>query len=192
MNDAIMDKNRYKPQAYADIDALLALHPDKTYKDDGYVYVVEYGEHLVKIGCTNNIKTRMMALRKSAEDYNGNKLGMVAVTPEMPYFRDLESVLHDYFSDERRSGTELFDVEFVDVLDVMDRINYSEYDDEWHKQQHISASINWAITHMKLNQMYGLPIEEAWTQLLNDLGMTEEEFLREYAPQYLEEFGYTN
>lgn len=192
MNGVVMDKNRYKPQAYANIDALLALHPEKTYKDDGYVYVVEYGEHLVKIGCTNNIKTRMKALRKSAEDYNGNKLGMVAVTPDMPYFRDLERVLHDYFSDERQSGTELFDLEFVDALDAMDRIDYSKYDDEWHKQRHISAAITGAITHMKLNQMCGFSIEPVWTKLYSDLGMTEEEFVREYAPQYLEEFGYTN
>lgn len=38
----------------------------------------------------------------------------------------------------------------------------------------------------------GFSIEPVWAKLYSDLGMTEDEFVREYAPQYLEEFGYTN
>lgn len=75
----------------------------------GAIYAIEYGEHL-KIGRTKNLKERVRVLSRQAANYADLPIGRVAYTEYHAGYVANEKLLHERFSDNRKEGTELFDI----------------------------------------------------------------------------------
>ena len=132
LNDKVVTPIK-KPVSFSSVESLDKNLIDSKYSPlDGFVYVVEYGNGRVKIGQSIHVKQRMKQLSSMASRYFDTKLGRVAVTPPFPHYKELEETLHNYFADERVPDTELFDVSILDVMDVMDRIDFDQYNDEYY------------------------------------------------------------
>lgn len=75
----------------------------------GYVYFVEYGKFL-KIGSTQNPIERLRTLSSNARLYHDVVLGKIYITPMHTNFEKNEIILHNFFRDERKDNSELFDI----------------------------------------------------------------------------------
>lgn len=75
----------------------------------GYVYFVEYGKFL-KIGSTRNPIERLRTLSSNARLYHDVVLGKIYITPMHTNFEKNEIILHNFFRDERKDNSELFDI----------------------------------------------------------------------------------
>ena len=71
---------------------------------------------MVKIGSTKNPYQRLLALKRTAENYGSDKLGRIALSVPHTNYRDNEKTLHKFFSNCRKPYTELFNMEFEDVI----------------------------------------------------------------------------
>lgn len=102
----------------------------------GYVYILEWGDIGVKIGCTSNLSKRMLDLTRSAR-YGALSLGRVAVTPEHTNYRENERILHDAMDDDRVVHTELFELSLEEVLDRMPDLEYKD------ESERIEKRVEW-------------------------------------------------
>ncbi|MDE7093851.1 MAG: GIY-YIG nuclease family protein, partial [Oscillospiraceae bacterium] len=89
---------------------------ESTTKDSffGFIYFLEYGEN-IKIGYSQTPSSRIKQLKKQAE-YGKIKLGNVAISKPHTNYRENEKLLHQYFNQNRISGTELFSVTLKQIL----------------------------------------------------------------------------
>ena len=84
-------------------------------KYTGFFYILEWN-NMVKIGSTKNPYQRLLALKRTAENYGSDKLGRIALSVHHTNYRDNERILHKFFSNCRKPDTELFNMEFEDVI----------------------------------------------------------------------------
>lgn len=80
----------------------------------GFVYILEWGNK-TKIGCSTNPSNRINQLKATAL-YGGVNLGRIALTPGHTNYLEIESFLHRHYAEYRIEGTELFNLEFDEVL----------------------------------------------------------------------------
>ena len=57
-----------------------------------------------------------MALKRSAENYGNSKIGRAALSVPHTNYVENEKMLHKVFKQNRKTGSELFDMDFEDVL----------------------------------------------------------------------------
>lgn len=88
----------------------------------GWVYVLEYGNGVVKIGCTRKLAQRYQNLVHSGADYGNVQFGRMALSPACVNYRNMESHLHRHFAVYRKQGTELFNVSLEDVVTQISKI----------------------------------------------------------------------
>ena len=68
-----------------------------------------------------------MALKRNAENYGDLKLGKIALSIPHTNFADNEKKLHKKFSTYRKSGSELFDLGFQEIVsNVPDVVEYKD------------------------------------------------------------------
>jgi len=99
------------------------------------VYFITDGSR-IKIGCTSNLKTRLLALQVG----NVNYIEVIATIENAG--KDVEKYLHEYYSKDRISG-EWFDLDDSFVLDVKKEFRYVNMHDTldsllfelWHKSK---------------------------------------------------------
>ena len=84
-------------------------------KYTGFFYILEWN-NIVKIGSTKNPYQRVLALKRTAENYGSDKLGRIALSIPHTNYRDNERILHKFFSNCRKPDTELFNMEFEEVI----------------------------------------------------------------------------
>lgn len=110
---------------------------DKNLKDTylGVVYALEYGDKL-KIGCSKQPYTRVMALRRNAEKYGNAILGRICISIPHTNYKEIESFLHKRFSNFRVEGTELFDVTFNDFVKIFknEKIDFKDETEKFEKK----------------------------------------------------------
>lgn len=101
----------------------------------GYFYVLEYSDSVVKIGSTRHPIQRLDNLAKTAENYGNWNLGRFALSQPHTNYRRNETMLHKYFSEYRRSGSELFDFSFGNIVkNIPSFIVYENESDEMKKR----------------------------------------------------------
>lgn len=79
--------------------------------DGGYIYAAEYGEY-IKIGYTVSPKTRLGNHAATAKNYGNITTGRVLLSPPHKSYQKTEKLLHGYFKEYRKEGTELFEMPF--------------------------------------------------------------------------------
>ena len=94
----------------------------------GYVYILEYGD-AIKIGCTRNPYQRLHELSVMAQGYADKTAKTATLSQPHTNYREIEKFLHEYFSDKRRKGTELFDLSFDSCLDTINSLDIAIRDD---------------------------------------------------------------
>ena len=105
---------------------LRKIEKENTGDYTGFFYILEYGD-LVKIGYTKNPYQRVMALKRNAENYGDLKLGKIALSIPHTNFSENEKKLHKKFSAYRKSGSELFDLDFQEIISkVSDIVEYKD------------------------------------------------------------------
>ena len=87
----------------------------KEHKSSGVCYLLEV-DNCVKIGCTSDPKTRYKALKHSIEKYGNSKIGRFYITKQCINYKEVESIIHNHFSDSRKNKTEIFNLSIEDVL----------------------------------------------------------------------------
>lgn len=97
---------------FGSIRTIEKLNKDKY---TGFFYVLEW-DNKVKIGSTKNPYQRIMALKRSAENYGNSKIGRAALSVPHTNYVENEKMLHKVFKQNRKTGSELFDMDFEDVL----------------------------------------------------------------------------
>ena len=90
-------------------------HTQSELLSGGYIYIIEWGEH-VKIGSSKNVRSRLMMHYKNAECYGNTHLGKIAVSVCHANYKSNERTLHTFFKGKRIKGTELFDVPLKTVI----------------------------------------------------------------------------
>jgi len=86
----------------------------KPFKDNGYVYLVEKRDSLVKIGCTTKPKQRISSLQCS----NGKCFVQVFVSREVEDYKKVEKKLHFLFKERRVKG-EWYNVSFNEAKELL-------------------------------------------------------------------------
>lgn len=110
----------------SEFSKLRKIEKENTSNYTGFFYILEYGD-LVKIGCTRKPYQRVMALKRNAENYGDLKLGKIALSIPHTNFADNEKKLHKKFSTYRKSGSELFDLGFQEIVsNVPDVVEYKD------------------------------------------------------------------
>lgn len=100
-----------------------SILPDKSeHSNQGYVYVIEYGDR-VKIGYTKNPRERLAALKRMAA-YNNTPLGRSVWSPLCSNYKEIEKHLHSVYETSRVDGTELFRESLNDVWGAMNNLEY--------------------------------------------------------------------
>lgn len=89
------------------------------------VYVAEFN-NLVKIGRSEFMAFRYRSLKYSAKRYACAELGRVAVIGSSSPIAG-EQYLHRIFADKRIFGTELFHIDFEEVLDIISGLDVSAF-----------------------------------------------------------------
>lgn len=107
----------------------------------GVVYLLEYGS-LLKIGCSKVPYQRLMQLKRNATNYNGTKLGRVAITKPHTNYKENEKTLHSLFESKRKDGTELFDLNLDDALSAMGNFDLEYRDDSQTLEKKDAAIFN--------------------------------------------------
>lgn len=93
----------------------------------GYFYCLDCID-CVKIGCTQNVSSRMKSL-KSYLSANNKEAVRVAVSVIHANYKENEKALHSFFASKRVSGTELFSIQFDDFVFLLDEIGLSFEED---------------------------------------------------------------
>lgn len=97
----------------------------------GYFYVLEYSDSVVKIGKTGNPSQRLNTLKRDAENYGSWNLGLFALSRPHTNYSTNETILHEYFAQRRRYGSELFDIQFMSaVKSIPHFIRYEDNSEE--------------------------------------------------------------
>lgn len=91
------------------------LEKENKGKHTGFFYILEWN-NMVKIGSTKNPHQRVLALKRTAENYGSDKLGRIALSIPHTNYRDNERILHKLFSSSRKPDTELFNIEFEEII----------------------------------------------------------------------------
>lgn len=97
----------------------------------GYIYALEYGDKL-KIGHTTNLSQRIKSIVRGASNYGDVDFEDLSVAYSMAHTNHAENekILHDYFKDFRKNGSELFSVSLSDFLFNVPNLDFrddSEY-----------------------------------------------------------------
>ena len=98
-----------------EFESIRILEKENKDKYTGFFYILEWN-NMVKIGSTKNPYQRLLALKRTAENYGSDKLGRIALSVPHTNYRDNEKTLHKFFSNCRKPYTELFNMEFEDVI----------------------------------------------------------------------------
>jgi hypothetical protein len=85
----------------------------------GFVYAIECDNGYVKIGSTTNPYRRLKELKNSLCNYGGLKFKRIAITKKHTNYFNNEKILDNIFSLYSKNNTELFKVDFNDVIDAM-------------------------------------------------------------------------
>jgi hypothetical protein len=91
----------------------------------GFFYALEYGD-LVKIGSTKNPYQRLLTLKREAASYNNSRIGRFALSKPQTNYTKNEKILHKVFASCRKSGTELFDISFNEVINNDIELEYKD------------------------------------------------------------------
>lgn len=91
----------------------------------GYVYVIEHGKK-IKIGYTNNLKTRMKALERNARNYGDKTVGKVLYTIPHTNYQENERIMHKHFDDFRKGKTELFTISLSDLIKNLPDLDFKD------------------------------------------------------------------
>ena len=84
-------------------------------KHTGFFYILEW-DNKVKIGSTKYPYQRVMALKRSAENYGKSKIGRIALSVPHTNYTENERILHKFFTEHRKDGSELFGVGFEETV----------------------------------------------------------------------------
>jgi hypothetical protein len=79
----------------------------------------------------------MLALSQYAKGYAGIRTGSFAYSPAHTNYQDNERILHKYFAALRGDGSELFAINFEQLLEQMPRLDFK--DDTEQKQKHCDS-----------------------------------------------------
>ena len=96
--------------------------------EDGqiYIYVILNSAGNVKIGKTTNIMQRLQSL--SGRNGGGSKISKVYCSPAT-WMQSMEETCHNHYHFARISGTEWFDgdkVDFIEMVEYVDKLFHSE------------------------------------------------------------------
>jgi len=81
-------------------------------RGQGYFYIVEFSDNLVKIGSTRFPARRMEQLSYTIAAKLGLPIKRIAVSGSCEHFLKYEKCLHGVYEKERIEGTELFTISF--------------------------------------------------------------------------------
>lgn len=109
--------------------------PQKEKDFFGRVYVIEFENNLIKIGCTSDLKRRMMNLSTYIGAYGGNKIKKIAYTEPHVDYDENEKELHKIFKHRRKGNLELFDVSFEEISKISLIGNMSSFQREEKRKQ---------------------------------------------------------
>ena len=109
-----------------ELNQLKEIEINNKNKYTGFFYILEYGD-LIKIGSTKSPYIRIMTLKRQAEKYGDKNVGRVAISIPHTNFTDNEKRLHIFFSEYRKSGTELFNLPFDNIVCEVNSV--VEYED---------------------------------------------------------------
>ena len=98
-----------------EFESIRILEKGNKDKYTGFFYILEWN-NMVKIGSTKNPYQRLLALKRTAENYGSDKLGRIALSVPHTNYRDNEKTLHKFFSNCRKPYTELFNMEVRDAI----------------------------------------------------------------------------
>lgn len=95
-------------------------------KHTGFFYILEW-DNITKIGSTKRPYQRIMALKRSAENYGNSKIGRATISVPHTNYVENEKLLHKVFEKSRKKGSELFDISFEEVLSkIPDDMEYMD------------------------------------------------------------------
>lgn len=106
------------------------------YENQGYIYLIQW-EGFVKIGCTKNPFQRFNALKRYTK-YGNTAIKELVLSPPVENHFFYENYLHNYFSEYRCQGTELFDIYFEDAVDYLEyalSLNLTEKIDSYNERK---------------------------------------------------------
>lgn len=97
---------------YQDISKISGL--DFVLSENGYVYIVEINDSMVKIGCSSRPDKRLLVLNNSyLQSYGEVKRFAISLPCDNRYM--LENKLHRIFGKYRIPDTEIFNISFDDI-----------------------------------------------------------------------------
>jgi len=80
---------------------------DKTQKKEGYVYLIQKADNLIKIGCTINPKERIAAIQTHTGEYFLN----IFISNKTVHYKAIERKMHSIYKESRMIG-EWFDIDY--------------------------------------------------------------------------------
>ncbi len=107
------DKAQWKEQEWTEFPTFDAVDVNGG-NDGGYIYAAEYGDY-IKIGYTIAPRSRLNTHAATAKNYGNITTGRVLLSPAHRGYQKTEKLLHEYFKEYRKSGTELFEIAFDEL-----------------------------------------------------------------------------
>lgn len=108
----------------------------------GFVYVIDYGD-FVKIGHTRRPYLRFKQHMNGLKNYGKNiDVYNMLITPPHTNHSENERLVHAFFSDFRKEGTELFYIPFNKVVQVFPSIGLVYRDDSKEMNRRAAAMLN--------------------------------------------------
>ena len=95
----------------------------RTSISQGVVYAIQFG-HFVKIGCSSNPAERFLSLRNQYQNQLRATVKRMAITPPCSNYKTLECLTHIKYDVGRIVGTELFMVDFDNVVRLLQTLPY--------------------------------------------------------------------
>lgn len=91
----------------------------------GFVYIFECGK-FTKIGMSKKPYQRLRALKHNAEGYGNQKTGRIAISKIHTNYKENEKRLHQFFSKFRKEDTELFELQFDEVCEMLPQLFFED------------------------------------------------------------------
>lgn len=149
--------------------------PQKEKDFFGRVYVIEFENNLIKIGCTSDLKRRMKNLSIYIVAYGGNRIKKIAYTEPHVDYDENEKELHKIFKHRRKGDLELFDVSFEDILKISLIGNVSSLQKEKDRHQYCEDLKKFIVGENRIDVFLKKLIEDP-----NSLGCEIIEKINEY------------
>lgn len=84
----------------------------------GYFYLLEYGS-LLKVGSTKNPYQTVRQLERQATKYSNLKIGRFVLSKPHTNYRQNKNVLQKMFCNEKKTGTEFFEISLDKALQLL-------------------------------------------------------------------------